>query len=63
MPAGLVVEYGLLARLAGVQSSYCRALPGMLAKLGPAYAGRAVPMRSTSRSPRWDGRGLFDDAI
>lgn len=73
VPAGSVIEYGLLARLAGVQSSYCRALPSMLAKLGPAYAARAVSMRSTSAStsastssspaPRWDGRGLFDDAL
>jgi hypothetical protein len=62
LPAGSLVEYGLLARLAGVQSSYCRAFPGMLAKLGPAYAGRAVGMGSSASGMRWDGNGLFDDA-
>lgn len=60
LPDGAVVEYGLLARLAGVQPSYCRAFPGMLAKLGPAYARRAVPMRAPAAAVRWDGGGLFD---
>jgi hypothetical protein len=62
LPAQSVIEYALLARLAGVQTSYCRAFPGMLAKLGPAYAGRAVGMRSQAPAMRWDGGGLFDDA-
>jgi hypothetical protein len=61
MPGQAVVEYGVLARLAGVQPSYCRAMPAMLSRLGPAYAGRAVAMGSTTSLARWDGAGLFDD--
>jgi MOSC domain-containing protein YiiM len=62
VPDGVVVEYGLLARLAGVQPAYCRALPGMLSRLGERYAQRAVSMRSSVPGVRWDGAGLFDDA-
>jgi len=58
-PRGTVVEYAQLARLAGIQSSYCRAFPRLLAKLGPHYANRAVAARSSSTAPRWDGAGLF----
>jgi hypothetical protein len=58
LPAGMVVDYGTLARLAGVQSSYCRAFPRLLAARG--LAGKAVPARSDSPAPRWDGAGLFD---
>ena len=61
MPQGAVVEYALLARLAGIQSTYCRAFPRLLAALGPACAARAIAVRATSSLPRWDGRGLFDD--
>lgn len=61
MPPGRVVEYGLLARLAGVQPAYCRALPAMLAKLGPRYAQRAVAMRAEVAKVRWDGAGLFEE--
>ena len=60
VPPGSTVEYKHLARLAGIQSSYCRAFPRVLAKLGPAYAGKAVTSQSTSTLPRWEGRGLFD---
>jgi len=60
MPQGAVVEYALLARLAGIQSTYCRAFPRLLVALGPAYAARAIAARATSSLPRWDGRGLFD---
>jgi hypothetical protein len=63
VPAQSVVEYGLLARLAGVQSTYCRAFPGMLAKLGPAYATRAVSMRAPAPGMRWNGDGLFDAGL
>lgn len=62
VPAGAVVEYRQLARLAGIQSSYCRAFPRALARLGPACVARAVPARSSSTAPRWDGAGLFDVA-
>lgn len=58
LPPGMVVEYGQLARLAGIQSSYCRAFPRLLAARG--LAGKAVPARSASAGARWDGSGLFD---
>ncbi len=57
LPAGMVVDYARLARLAGVQSSYCRAFPRLLATRG--LAERAVPARSADPRPRWDGAGLF----
>lgn len=60
MPPDTVVDYARLARLAGIQSTYCRAFPRLLASFGPAYAARAVPARAISPLPRWDGRGLFD---
>jgi MOSC domain-containing protein YiiM len=60
-PPGHVVEYRQLARLAGVVSTYCRAFPAVLRKLGPAYADRAVPQRAAPERPRWDGQGLFDE--
>lgn len=60
VPANAVIEYKHLARLAGVQSTYCRAFPRVIGKLGPHYAGKAVPSSSPSRLPRWQGQGLFD---
>ncbi|QNA91050.1 hypothetical protein G4G28_11470 [Massilia sp. Dwa41.01b] len=62
VPPDAVVGYAQLARLAGIQSSYCRAFPRLLEKLGPAYAGKAVTAQSASVMERWDGRGLFDQA-
>ncbi|WP_036171387.1 MOSC domain-containing protein [Massilia sp. 9096] len=61
-PPDAVVEYAQLARLAGVQSSYCRAFPRMLAKLGPGYARKAVARQAPPSLVRWNGNGLFDDA-
>ena len=63
MPPDTVIEYALLARLAGIQSTYCRAFPRFLASLGPAYAGRALAARTTSPLKRWDGSGLFDTRL
>jgi hypothetical protein len=60
MPPDTVIDYALLARLAGIQSTYCRAFPRLLASLGPAYAARALAARTASPVPRWDGGGLFD---
>jgi hypothetical protein len=60
VPLGMVIAYADLARLAGVQASYCRAFPRVLAKLGIARSGRAVPALSFDGSPRWDGAGFFD---
>jgi hypothetical protein len=60
LPPKSVITYKRLAQLAGVASSYCRAFPGIIARLGPFYAGRAVPMQSDIALPRWDGRELFD---
>lgn len=62
MPPDTVIEYALLARLAGIQSTYCRAFPRFLASLGPTYAGRALAARAVSAIPGWDGGGLFDNA-
>lgn len=62
VPADMVIEYRQLARLAGIQSSYCRAFPRLLAKLGPDYAAEAVTAQSSIAAARWDGAGLFDIA-
>ncbi|SDE20769.1 MOSC domain-containing protein YiiM [Massilia sp. PDC64] len=62
LPPASVITYKRLAQLAGVASSYCRAFPGMIARLGPRYAGKAVPSQSDIALPRWDGHGLFDPA-
>lgn len=61
VPAGSVIEYKHLARLAGVQSSYCRAFPRMIRNRGAHYAGKAIASQSTTTQPRWDGEGLFQD--
>lgn len=62
LPSDSVIEYRELARLAGVQSSYCRAFPRMIRNLGPDYAGRAVAANDPSTVSRWKGEGLFDHA-
>jgi MOSC domain-containing protein YiiM len=62
LPPASVITYKRLAQLAGIASSYCRAFPGMIARLGPRYAGKAVPSQSDIALPRWDGHGLFDPA-
>lgn len=60
VPAGAVVDYAQLARLAGIQSSYCRAFPRLLRALGAAYACKAVAARTLTSRPRWTGAGLFE---
>jgi len=60
VPPGMVIAYADLACVAGVQSSYCRAFPRALAKLGVGRASRAVPAGSDNPLPRWDGAGFFD---
>jgi len=62
VPAGQVIGYADLAHVAGVQSSYCRAFPRLLARLGPAYAARAVPARTNTSLARWDGTGFHAQA-
>jgi hypothetical protein len=62
VPAGMVLSYGQLALLAGVQSTYCRAFPRLIARLGPGHAGKAVSAQAAAGRPCWDGRGLFGDA-
>lgn len=57
VPDGMVVEYALLARLAGVQASYCRALPAVARKLGLAH--RAVARGVHPDLPRWLGDGVL----
>jgi hypothetical protein len=63
MPADTVIDYAMLARLAGIQSTYCRAFPRLLASLGPACASRAMAARTVSSLPRWDGSGLFAQTL
>lgn len=63
VPPGAVVSYAQLARLAGIQSSYCRAFPALLRKLGPDYLRKAVAQHAQSSLPRWEGAGLFDDEL
>lgn len=60
VPQGMVIAYADLAHVAGIQSSYCRAFPRVLAKLGPVRASRAVSARSHNSAPRWHGTGFFD---
>jgi hypothetical protein len=60
LPQSSVIEYRQLARLAGVQSTYCRAFPRVIGNLGAPYAGKAVSSQSASTLPRWDGQGLFE---
>jgi hypothetical protein len=59
MPEGLVLEYAQLARLAGVQTSYCRVMPRILREAG--LAGKAVAKGAQPETARWDGKGLFED--
>jgi len=59
VPPGAVVEYRQLARLAGIQSSYCRAFPRLLARLGDGYSAKAVPAQSPVALARWQGEGLY----
>jgi len=59
VPTGSVIEYAQLARLAGIQSTYCRTFPRLLRALGPAYADRAIAARAACSRPRWTGAGLF----
>ncbi len=60
VPAGMVLEYRQLARLAGVQPVYCRTFPRLVRALGHAHA--AVAIHARPDMPRWDGRELFDVA-
>lgn len=57
VPEGMVVEYGQLARLAGVQASYCRALPAVARKLGLAH--RTAAKGQHPDLGRWLGVDLF----
>jgi hypothetical protein len=62
VPDGMVLSYAQLALLAGVQSTYCRAFPRLLAKLGPEFVGKALPAQAVLGRRCWDGVGLFGDA-
>lgn len=61
VPDGMVLDYRQLALLAGVATSYCRVFPRLAERLG--QQAKAVPLRSTTAAPRWDGAGLFDDLL
>lgn len=58
VPDGMVVDYRQLARLAGLQTAYCRAFPKIARELGLAH--KAVATTSESGLPRWQGSELFD---
>lgn len=57
VPDGMVVEYRQLARLAGVQAVYCRALPGLARRLG--MAERLTGQAASPRPERWLGASVF----
>ena len=59
VPDGMVLTHAQLARLAGVQSSYCRAFPRLVKSLG--HEGRAVSSLAAAGLRCWQGEGLFDD--
>jgi MOSC domain len=59
VPDGMVLTYARLARLAGIQSSYCRAFPRLIAGMG--LAGKAVSGQAAAGLRCWQGEGLFDD--
>jgi MOSC domain-containing protein YiiM len=59
VPNGMVVTYAQLARLAGVQSTYCRAFPRLLRAQG--LADKAVSAQAVAGLRCWDGAGLFGD--
>lgn len=58
MPQGLVLEYAQ-ARLAGVQTSYCRVMPRIVREAG--LEGTAIAKGAQPEAVRWDGSGLFED--
>jgi hypothetical protein len=59
VPSGMVVSYAQLARLAGVQSTYCRAFPRLVK--GQGFADKAVSAQAAAGLRCWDGAGLFGD--
>jgi hypothetical protein len=59
VPDGMVLTYAQLAQLAGVQSTYCRAFPRLLTRLG--LADKALSAQAAKGARCWDGHGLFDD--
>ncbi len=59
VPAGMVVSYAQLARLAGVQSTYCRAFPRLVK--GQGFADKAVSAQAAQGLRCWNGAGLFGD--
>ena len=61
VPDGMVLEYRQVARLAGVQAVYCRALPALARKLG--LEDRAVAQGALPQLPRWSGETVFDVGV
>jgi alkylated DNA nucleotide flippase Atl1 len=61
VPAGSVISYAALARAAGVQATYCRALPSVLRGLAArgAPVERVVPERAVAARPLWDAGGYY----
>ena len=59
VPDGMVLTYAQLARLAGVQSTYCRAFPRLVKSLG--HEGKALSNQAAAGLQCWQGAELFDD--
>ncbi len=59
VPEGMLLTYPKLAELAGVQSTYCRAFPRVIARLGAT--DRVVPSSIAKLHDRreWDGAGYY----
>ena len=59
VPDGHVIEYGQVARLAGVPRSYCRVFPKVLRDMLGASAEKAISSGESQERPRWSGHDLF----
>ena len=63
VPDGHVVEYGHMARLAGVPRSYCRVFPRTLRDMPGVQAHKAVSSGESPERPRWSGHDLFSRSV
>jgi len=59
LPDGMLLSYRQLAVIAGLQSSYCRAFPRVLAKLPREKTERVVTSTTESTKPFWTGADYY----
>ncbi|MBC7788332.1 MAG: hypothetical protein H7Z74_00185 [Anaerolineae bacterium] len=59
VPDDHVIEYGQLARLAGVPRSYCRVFPRVLQEVARPLASKAVSRGESPEKRRWTGQTLY----